>query len=134
MVESTTHPESLDQQAGTLGKLAGLLVKLTRQEISLFKAEMSQSAGQMKANLPVLVMGVWFCHLALMACLGVGLVLLMTIMPLWAACLTVAVVSGSVGALMVKVGADKLTNSIHFERTPESLETNIEFLKERMAS
>lgn len=134
MVESETRPESLEQQAGTLGKLAGLLVRLTRQEIALFKAELNQCAQNLKKRVPLVILGVWLCHIALMATVGVAVVLLDSVLPLWGACAILAVSSGLVGVVLIKAGGDKLVESLKFEHTPESLETNLEFLKERIAS
>lgn len=118
-----------------LGKLAGEVSNLAREEISLAKLELRQNAKEAAADAAAVTAGASVVYAGLLFLLLGAVAGLATVMPLWGASLIVGAVVTLCGALVMKTGAERASKNVpDFEHTSQSLSDNKTFIKERLTA
>lgn len=118
---------------GLLGELTGQLVTLGQQEIQLAKSELKQSAKKTATDSIGIVTGGVIIHAALLAFVAAAAAGLALVMPMWASLLSVGAVLAIVGGITLNMSLSKIKDDTTLEHLPRSLETNREFLKEKIS-
>ncbi len=116
-----------------LGRLAGELSNLAKDEVALAKIELKQTAKEAASDGAALAAGGALVYAGLFFLLMAGMFGLSTIMPLWAASGIVGALTIVVGALAMQMGAKRLKTEVPgLEHTKDSLKTNGYHLKEQL--
>lgn len=114
-----------------LGKLAGELSNLARDEVALAKIELKQTAKEAAADSAAVAGGGALVYAGLFFLLVSAMFGLSTMMPMWAAALAVGAVTCLVGGIAIAVGTNRLKSEVpDLEHTKKSLRTNGYHLKE----
>ena len=101
-----------DRSLGELfGDLAGQTGTLVREEVTLAKAELTQTATQAGKDIGVLVIGGAVAYAGLLALLAAVILALTTVLPAWLAALIVGLVVAGVGALLLQRGRAALAHT-----------------------
>jgi uncharacterized membrane protein len=101
-----------DRSLGELfGDLAGQTGALVREEVTLAKAELTQTATQAGKNIAMLVIGGAVAYAGLLALLAAVILALVTVLPAWLAALIVGLVVAGVGALLLQRGRAALAHT-----------------------
>jgi Putative Actinobacterial Holin-X, holin superfamily III len=138
MATHRNDPESLRQQpTGELVKqLAEDVSTLVRQELELARAEMMAKARHAGIGLGEMGTGGIAGLFALGALTTCAIAAMGLVMPVWAAALIVAAVYGAVAAVLIVIGRRQLDEASPPvpERTRQTIEENIEWVKNRKPS
>lgn len=114
-----------------LGKLAGELSNLARDEVALAKIELKQSAREAAADSAAIAGGGALVYAGLFFLLTSAMLGLSTVLPMWAAALLVGAVTCLIGGIAISVGAKRIKTEVPgLEHTKETLKTNGYHLKE----
>lgn len=114
-----------------LGKLAGELSNLARDEVALAKLELKQSAKEAAADSAAIAGGGALMYAGLFFLLTSAMLGLSTLMPLWAAALAVGVLACAVGGIAISIGSKRIKTEVPgLEHTKETLKANTYHLKE----
>jgi Putative Actinobacterial Holin-X, holin superfamily III len=117
-----------DQTLGDLfGKLASDTSNLVRQEVTLAKVELTQSARETGRNLANLVIGGAIAYAALLTIVASAIMLLGQVMPGWSAALLVGLLIAGIAWLLVSKALAALRDT---DMTPRN---TVETLKEDAA-
>ncbi len=118
-----------------LGKLAGEVSNLAREEISLAKLELRQNAKEAAADAAAVTVGASVVYAGLLFLLLGAVAGLSNVMPLWGASLVVGAVVSIIGAFVMRTGVHRAANNVpDFEHTSQSLSANKTFMKERLTA
>lgn len=128
-MQSRNENRSLETQTlGDLfGKLASDTSNLVRQEVTLAKVELTQSAREAGRNVANLVIGGAIGYASLLAIIASAIMLLGRILPGWGAALLVGVVIGGIAWFLIGKALAALQ---HTDMTPRN---TVETLKEDAA-
>lgn len=114
-----------------LGKLAGELSNLARDEVALAKIELKQTAKEAAADSAAIAGGGALVYAGLFFLLTSAMLGLSTMLPMWAAALIVGAAACLVGGIAISVGAKRMKTEVpNLEHTKETLKTNGYHLKE----
>jgi hypothetical protein len=106
-----------------LGRLAGELSNLAKDEVALAKIELRQSAKEAAADSAAMAAGASLIY--------AGLAM---VMPLWLAAAIVGTITILVGCVATKMGAKRLKTEVPgLPRTQQTLKTNGHHLKEQLS-
>ena len=126
---------SLEQQTlGDLfGKLASDTSNLVRQEVTLAKVELTQSARQTGRNVANLIIGGAIAYAALLTLLASAIMLLDRVLPLWSAALVVGLLIAGIAWLLVGKALAALRNTdITPRNTVETLKEDAAWMKQQI--
>lgn len=116
-----------------LGRLAGELSNLAKDEIAIAKIELRQSAKEAAADSAVMATGASLVYAGVFFLLLSGMFGLTQIMPIWAAAAVVGASSLLIGGLTAWYGAQRLKSETpRLEHTKDTLKTNGYHLKEQL--
>ena len=114
-----------------LGKLAGELSNLARDEVALAKIELKQTAKEAAADSAAIAGGGALVYAGLFFLLTSAMLGLSTVLPMWASALVVGALACLVGGVAISVGTKRMkTEMPGLEHTKETLKTNGYHLKE----
>ncbi len=117
-----------------LGKLAGELSNLARDEVAIAKIELKQTAKEAAADSAAVAGGGALVYAGLFFLLTSAMLGLSTMLPMWASALIVGATACLIGGIAISVGAKRLKTEIpRLERTEETLKTNGYHLKESVS-
>jgi ABC-type bacteriocin/lantibiotic exporter with double-glycine peptidase domain len=123
-----------DQTLGDLfGKLASDTSNLVRQEVTLAKVELTQSARKTGRNLANLVVGGAIAYAALLAIVASAIMLLDRVLPAWSAALLVGLLIAGIAWLLVSKALAALRDTdITPRNTVETLKEDAAWMKEQI--
>jgi hypothetical protein len=118
-----------------MGKLAGELSNLARDEVAVAKIELRQSAKEAAVDGAAMAGGASLAYAGLLFVLMAGMFALSSIMPLWGAALLIGILSLIVGGVAMGVAAKRFkTEMPGLEQTRLSMKANAYHLKERITA
>ena len=123
-----------NQTLGDLfGKLASDTSNLVRQEVSLAKVELTQSAQQTGRNVANLVIGGAIGYAALLTIIASAIMLLDRVLPLWSAALLVGLLVAGIAWLLVSKALAALRDTDMTPRnTVETLKEDAAWMKQQI--
>ena len=123
-----------DQTLGDLfGKLASDTSNLVRQEVTLAKVELTQSARKTGRNLANLVVGGAIAYAALLAIVASAIMLLDRVLPAWSAALLVGLLIAGIAWLLVSKALAALRDTdITPRNTVETLKEDAAWMKQQI--
>ncbi len=123
-----------DRSIGELfGELAGETATLVRQEVALAKVELTDKATRVGRDVGRLAVGGAIAYAALLAFLAAVIILLGSIVPLWAAALVVAVLVGIIAAVMISNAMTALKQAdLTPRQTVQTLKEDAEWAKQQV--
>jgi hypothetical protein len=117
-----------------LGRLAGELSNLAKDEVALAKIELRQSAKEAAADSAAMAAGASLIYAGLLFYLVAATYGLAMVMPLWLAAAIVGTITILVGCVATKMGAKRLKTEVPgLPRTQQTLKTNGHHLKEQLS-
>lgn len=117
-----------------IGRLAGELSNLAKDEVAIAKIELRQSAKEAAADSAAMVAGASLIYAGLLFLLVAATAGLAMLMPLWLAAALVGTITIIVGALATKMGAKRLKTEVPgMPATKKTLKTNGHLLKEQLS-
>lgn len=123
-----------DQTLGDLfGKLASDTSNLVRQEVTLAKVELTQSARKTGRNLAHLVVGGAIAYAALLTIVASAIMLLDRVLPAWSAALLVGLLIAGIAWLLVSKALTALRDTDMTPRnTVETLKEDAAWMKQQI--
>lgn len=123
-----------DQTLGDLfAKLASDTSNLVRQEVTLAKVELTQSARQTGRNLAHLVVGGAIAYAALLTIVASAIMLLDRVLPAWSAALLVGLLIAGIAWLLVSKALAALRDTDMTPRnTVETLKEDAAWMKQQI--
>ena len=113
-----------------LNDIVGNVQEIVRSEVRLARIEFSEELGKARFAAMVFGAGVLMLIFSALFLLLAILLALSTMMPAWAAALTVAGGAGAIAALNIKVGIKRFKAIRAVPRTAESLKENVEWARQ----
>lgn len=131
------HGTQVEQEHRSLGKVVSDLTQhvsdLFREEVTLAKTELKESASKATRGAIMLAVGGFIAYAGFLALLAAAIVGLAFVVSWWISALIVAVVVLVVGYLLVQSGINKLkATSLAPEETIESLKEDKKWAKEQL--
>lgn len=118
-----------------IGRLAGELSNLAKDEVALAKIELRQTAREAAADGAAMAAGAGLAYAGVFFLLMAGMFGLSALMPMWAAAGLIGLLALIVGAVAMKTGAKRLSSDVpNLEHTRTTLKTNGYHLKERITA
>jgi hypothetical protein len=123
-----------DQTLGDLfGKLASDTSNLVRQEVTLAKVELTQSARQTGRNVANLIIGGAIAYAALLTIVASAIMLLGRVLPGWSAALLVGLLIASIGWVLISKALGALRDTDLTPRnTVETLKEDAAWMKQQI--
>ena len=123
-----------DQSLGELfGRLASDTSNLVRQEVSLAKVELTQSARETGRNVANLIIGGAIAYAALLTIIASAIMLLGRVLPGWSAALLVGLLIAGIAWLLVGKALAALRNTDMTPRnTVETLKEDAAWMKQQI--
>ena len=123
-----------DQTLGDLfGKLASDTSNLVRQEVTLAKVELTQSARQTGRNVANLIIGGAIAYAALLTIVASAIMLLGRVLPGWSAALLVGLLIAGIAWLLVSKALAALRDTdITPRNTVETLKEDAAWMKQQI--
>lgn len=116
-----------------LGRLAGELSNLAKDEIAIAKIELRQSAKEAVTDGATVAAGVGLVYAGIIFLLLAGMFGLSSVMPMWASAALVGVLALAIGGLTAHFGAQRMKTDVpQLKATKETLKTNGYHLKEQL--
>lgn len=116
-----------------IGKMAGELSNLAKDEVAIAKIELRQTAKEAAADGAALAAGAGLVYAGLFFLLMAAMFALATVIPLPAAAAVVGVLTAIAGGLAMNMGAKRLKTEVPgLDHTKSTLKTNGHHLKERL--
>jgi hypothetical protein len=134
-MQSRNENRSLENQTlGDLfGKLASDTSNLVRQEVTLAKVEITQSARETGRNVANLVIGGAIAYAALLAIIASAIMLLGRVLPGWSAALLVGLLIACIAWLLVSKALAALRDTDMTPRnTVETLKEDASWMKQQI--
>lgn len=123
-----------DKPLGELfSDLASEMSNLVRQEVTLAKVEVGQTAKHVGRNIGYLIVGGAIAYAALLAVLAAIILLLDNVMPSWGASLLVGVVVAGIGGLLIGKAVSALQQTdVTPRETVETLKEDAAWVKQQI--
>lgn len=123
-----------DKPLGELfSDLASEMSNLVRQEVTLAKVEVGQTAKHVGRNIGYLIVGGAIAYAALLAVLAAIILLLDNVMPSWGASLLVGVVVAGIGWLLIGKAVSALQQTdVTPRETVETLKEDAAWVKQQI--
>ena len=123
-----------DQTLGDLfGRLASDTSNLVRQEVTLAKVELTQSARQTGRNIANLIIGGAIAYAALLTIVASAILLLDRVLPAWSAALLVGLLIAGIAWLLVSKALAALRDTdVTPRNTVETLKEDAAWMKQQI--
>jgi hypothetical protein len=123
-----------DQTLGDLfGRLATDTSNLVRQEVTLAKVELTQSARQTGRNVANLIIGGAIAYAALLTIIASAIMLLDRVLPAWSAALLVGLLIAGIAWLLVSKAVAALRDTdVTPRNTVETLKEDAAWMKQQI--
>jgi len=126
-MQTGTNDRSLGELFGDLSRETSTLV---RQEVTLAKTELTQTASKVGKDIGFLVVGGTVAYAGVLVLLAAAVLLLAIVLPAWLAALIVGLVVAGVGYGLVRRGLAALKNiDMAPRQTIETLKEDVNALK-----
>ena len=127
------RPKSERSIAALLSDLASEAILLIRQEVALFKAELSEKLSRLGRGATLIGVGAFLAFSGWLVLLACAVLALATRLPGWLAALIVAVVVLGLGVVLLLVGKGRLDGQgLVPERTLRTLREDEAWIRERL--
>ena len=132
-VHEPTHKPTEKSLGELFAELSRETSTLVRQEVALARTELSQTASKAGRNVAFLAMGGAIAYAGFLVLLATAVIVLMNVIPLWAAALVVGLVVAVIGYFLVQKGLTALREmDLTPHETIESLREDKEWLQRQI--